>query len=263
MSWGPVVGVIGSWLASLGITSVVAVGAAWGLFQWFGKKWVEDHFSRELEAFKAEKQAELEKLRTEYGRETERLKADLNRFADRATRFHLREYEVLPEAWGLMNKAYGAASSAIVAFQQHPDLNRMGEAQFEAWLEQSGLEPYQRDELRDAKDKNSHYTTLRDWKQIADAERAVIEFRNYVILQGVFIEETLSTKMMEAAQNMRKALISRSMVERMKGQPYREGQTDFWEKAMQEIEAVEPVVLEVKHEVRKLLSNIRLVDAAG
>lgn len=263
MNWGPLVGVIGSWLAALGITGAVAAGAAWALFQWFGKKWVEEHFSRELEAFKAEKQVELEKLRTEYGRETERLKADLNRFADRASRFHNREYEVLPEAWGLMNKAYGAAMSAISAFQQHADLNSMGEAQLEAWLEQSDLEQYQRDELRTATDRNTHYGTLRDWKQIGDADRAAIEFSNYVVLHGVFIEEPLSTKMMDAAQNMRKALISRSMVERLKGMPYQDGQTNYWQEAIKEIEAVKPVVLEVKNEVRNLLSNIRLTDTAG
>lgn len=258
MNWGSIVGEITSWLASLGITSLIAVTAAWGLFKWLGTKWIEDHFSNELEAFKAEKQAELEKLRTEYGRETERLKADLNRFADRASRFHIREYEVLPEAWGLMNKAYGAASDVISAFQQHADLDRMGQTQFAAWLEQSGLEQYQKDELNAVSDKNQHYGKLRNWKQISEADRAATEFVNYIILQGVFIDEPLSQKMMEAGVNMRKALISRSMVERLNGQLYAAGQTNFWKQAGDEILAVAPVVLEVKQEVRQLLSSIRL-----
>jgi hypothetical protein len=249
---------VGSWLASLGITGAIAVGAAWALFQWLGKKWVEDHFSKELEAFKAEKQVELELLRTEYGQETERLKADLNRFADRASRFHVREYEVLPEAWGLMNKAYGSASGAISAFQQYPDLNNMSDSQFAEWLERSSLEQYQKEELRRASDKNKDYSTMKSWKQLADAEEAVVNFVNYIILQGFFIDETLATKMMNAGQNMRNALISRSMVERTRGQHYVAGQTDFWQEARKEIEAVEPVVLEVKQEVRQRLSHIQL-----
>jgi hypothetical protein len=258
MTWGTTVGEVTSWLTSLGITGLVSAGAAWGLFKWLGRKWIEDHFSRELEAFKTEKQIELEKLKIEYGRETERLKADLNRFADRASRFHVREYEVLPEAWGLMNKAYGATSSAISAFQQHADLNRMGQPQLDAWLEHSGLEQFEQDELKSATDKNQHYGKLRIWKQISDANGAANEFTNYVILQGVFIDEPLSLKMMEAGMNMRKAIISRSMVEQMNGQSYVPGQTDFWQQAIAEVQAIEPVVLEVKQEVRQLLSNIRL-----
>ena len=145
MVWGPIVGEVASWIASLGITGAVAATSAWALFKWFGSRWIEDRFSKELEEFRSKKQVELETLRTEFGRETERLKADLNRFADRATRFHGREYEVLPEAWGLMNRAFGAASNACAAFQQHPDLDRMRPAQFSDWLEQMTLDPHQKE----------------------------------------------------------------------------------------------------------------------
>ena len=263
MTWGPVVGQVGAWLASLGLTGAFAAATAWALFQWLGKRWVEDHFSKELEAFKAERQIELEKLRSEYGRETERLKADLNRFADRASRFHLREYEVLPEAWGLMNKAHGLASHAIASFQQHPDLNRMGKTQFEDWLEQAELEKYQKEELSAASDKNTRYMTFRNWKQISDADKAAVDFANYVILQGVFIEEALGSKMMDAATKIRGALISRTMVEDLKGQSYVAGQTNFWEQSYKEIEAVTPMVLEVKEGVRNRLSNIQLAPASS
>ena len=258
LSWGAIVGEVAGWLVSLGVTGAVAATGALALFRLLGNKWIEDHFAKELEGYKTERLKELEKLRTEYGRETERLKADLNRFADRATRFHDREYEVLPEAWGLMNKAYGAASHAIVAFQQHPDLNRMAQPEFESWLERSGLDQYQKNELASALDKNRHYIQLNDWKKIVDAEHAAMEFINYVILQGVFIDENLSEKMMNAGTNIRKALISRSMVERMKGLHPATGQPDFWLQASEEIAEVGPVVLEVKQAVRQRLADIRL-----
>ena len=251
-------GVIGAWLSSIGITGLVSATAAWALFRWFGKRWIEEHFAKELEAFKAEKQIELEKLRTEYGRETERLKADLNRFADRATHFHIREYEVLPEAWGLMNKAYSAASNAMSVGQQVPNLDKMGQAHFAAWLEQSGLPQHERDELVSSTDRYQHYWKLRSWQLISEANRAVAEFTNYVILVGIFIDEPLSHKMMKAGNNMSSAMISRSMVERLQGASYATGQTDYWKQAVSELQAIEPVVSEVKQDVRERLSNIRL-----
>lgn len=262
MNWGPLVGEIASWLLSLGITGAVAAAGALGLFRWLGERWIANHFSKELEDFKAEKQLELERLRTDYGRETERLKADLNLFAGRASLFHVREYEVLPEAWGLMNKAYGAAASTISSFSQHPDLNNMGSAQFTEWLGHSGLDEYQKEQLSLSSDRLRDYMKMRNWKQIGEAKSAVTEFVNYVILQGVFINEELSEKMMTAGLNMHKAIISRSMAEQTAGMPYAPGQTNFWEEASGEIQSVAAVVSEVKQEVRKLLSNIRLAPPA-
>ena len=53
------------------------------------------------------------------------------------------------------------------------------------------------------------------------------------------------------------------MVEDLKGQPYVAGQTNFWEQAHKEIEAVTPMVLEVKEGVRNRLSNIQLAPVSS
>lgn len=234
-------------LAAFGLTGIAAAGVAYWLFKTFAKGWLDAHFHKDLEALKAA-----------HMREVERLKADLGRYADRATKFHAREYEVLPEAWGLMNKAYGSCHDAVSAFQQQSDLNSMNGPQLEAWFEGAGLEAFQKEEIRNATDKNEKYSNFRSWKQIGDADRAAAEFQNYVILQGVFIDEDLAAKMMGAAHTMRRALISRSMVERMKGYPVGPNQTDFWLKAEEELEPVEKTVQEVKVSVRERLSDIRL-----
>lgn len=234
-------------LAALGVTGVAAAGAAYWLFKTFAKSWLDSHFQKDLEIYKAAN-----------AREVERLKADLSRYADRAAKFHAREYEVLPEAWGLMNKAYGACHSAVSAFQQHADLDRMTGPQLEAWLVGSGLEDFQKDEVRVAGDKNEKYLNFLTWKQISEAQRAAADFQNYIILQGIFIDEDLSAKMTEASVQMRKALISRSMVERVKGH-HAPGQTDFWQKSVDELEPVEKSVQDVKETIRARLSDIKLL----
>lgn len=59
-----------------------AVGAA--LFRFLGKRWLENIFSKDLEAFKAQKIHEFDLLLT------------------RKTRWHEKEYEVLSQLWGLL-----------------------------------------------------------------------------------------------------------------------------------------------------------------
>lgn len=232
-------------IAALGITGFSAAAVAYWLFKTFAKGWLDSHFQKDLEA-----------LRAANVREVERLRADLSRYGDRATKFHGREYEILPEAWGLMNKAYGSAQAAISAFQQHANLDRMTDPHLEAWFKSSGLEDYQKDEIRRATDKNERYLDFLTWRQIGEAHQAVADFQNYVIVQGVFIEEDLSIKMMVAGKSMRGALISRSMVERTKDF-HAPGQTDFWQKAIEELEPVAETVQEVKEAIRARLSDIK------
>jgi hypothetical protein len=258
LTWGPIVSVIASWLASLGITGLVAATTAWAIFKWLGQKWIEDHFSKELESFKAEKQIELEKLRAAYECETERLKADLNRFADRASRFHVREYEVLPEAWGLMNKAFGAVSSAVAAFQRYPDLNRMGESEFLAWLDRSGLEQHDKEVLNRSYDKNEDYIKILNWKKILEADAAAIEFLNYIIINEIFINDALYSKMTEVSTFLRKSIINRRMAEETMGYQYIPGQENLLVQASKEIENASSGLIDIKKEIRHLLSNIKL-----
>jgi hypothetical protein len=245
MPMGEVITNVFAGLAALAFTGAGAAGVAYWIFRTLGKGWLDAHFAKDLEATKA---ANV--------RESERLKADLGRYADRASKFHAREYEVLPEAWGLMNRAFGACHSAIASFQQYADLDKMTGPQLEAWFEGSGLETYQKDEIRAAGRKNDKLVGFLTWKQIGDAERAVAEFQNYVIIQGVFIDEDLAEKMAEAGRQMRRALINRSMVERTKGfsSP---GQTDFWQESNNELEPVGKWVQEVKETIRMRLSDIK------
>lgn len=232
-------------VASFGITGTIAAGAAYWLFKTFAKGWLDSRFQKDLEDFKAAN-----------AREVERLKAELSRYADRATKFHVREYEVLPEAWGLMNKAHGACQQAIFAFQQHADLDHMSGPHLEAWLDRSGLEEIQKTEIREAKSKNDKYGDFLSWKQIGDAEQAVANFQNYVVLQGVFIDEELAATMLDAGKAMRRALISRTMVERTKAfqSP---NQPDFWTQAIETLEPVVETVRVVKENIRTRLSDIR------
>jgi hypothetical protein len=233
-------------LGALGITGAVAAGASYWLFKTLAKAWLDSRFQKDLEKFRAAN-----------AREVERLKADLGRYADRATKFHVREYEVLPEAWGMMNKAFGAAEYAVSALQHLPDLDRMTQPHLEAWLEASDLKNFQKDEIRGTSSKTAKYTDFFNWKQIGMAEQAIVDFQNYVVLQGVFIDEELATKMIEAARTMRRAMISRSMVEQVKGQSS-PGQTDFWAKSIETLEPVREEVQAVKAVIRARLSDIRL-----
>jgi hypothetical protein len=51
------------WLASLGITATVAAAAGYAAFQFFGKKWLDEHFAVRLAKFRHDQNQEIERLR--------------------------------------------------------------------------------------------------------------------------------------------------------------------------------------------------------
>lgn len=157
---------------------------------------------------------------------------------------------------GLMNKAYGACHQAVAGFQQLADLDRMSNPQLEAWLEESDLKDFQKDEIRASSRKIDKYGEFLTWQQIGNAQYAIAEFQNYVILHGVFIEEELVQKMIEAGKTMSKSLISRRMAEVTKNSQA-PNQTDFWTQAYETLEPVGNWVQEIKENIRSRLSDIR------
>jgi hypothetical protein len=80
---------------------VAALVATAGLWEWLGKKWVEQHLGERLEKFKTDRQKELEGLKSEQQKDLERLRHLLS---SRISKIHEKEFEVLPKAWLALNR---------------------------------------------------------------------------------------------------------------------------------------------------------------
>lgn len=82
-------------LKAIGLLVVAAGGLtaiAYAIFKNLGEKWLDARFDERLAAYKHEQQKELEQVRFK-----------ITALLDRATKLHQREFEVLPEAWSLLN----------------------------------------------------------------------------------------------------------------------------------------------------------------
>lgn len=230
-------------LAVLGLTGAAAAALAYGLFRAFAQGWLKAQFDRDLEVFRAAKSRELETL-----------KGEISRLMDRATKFHAREYEVLPEAWGLLNRAYGAVGEVVSVLQRHPDLEKMQPDELEEFFGFSELRESQKQKLRAAsqRKRNELYSTIRNWQMIGRANDAVATYQNYIILNGVFIADEIGVKMLDAAKKLRSATAKRQIAG--------DGPdpSDLWTKAYEELQAIEPLVSEIKADVTKRLWDIQL-----
>ncbi len=176
-------GILASLLQAIGL---IAVGAgvigtfAWWLFRTFSEKWLNAKFEERLAAYKHEQQKELEHL-----------KFSINAQMDRATKLHQKEFEALPEAWARLMNAHGIILSVVSRYQSTPDLNAMRPDQLEDFIVNSTLAEWQRQLIRDAKDKTNEYRNQIEPFKIARAKKASRKFYLYFRKNGIFIREPI------------------------------------------------------------------------
>jgi hypothetical protein len=177
-------------LAGLGVTVSVAVAAAYALFRFLGKKWLDAHFAEQLLKFKHDQDQEIERLRYR-----------INALMDRTTKLHQHEFEVLPEVWSRLGIAYAAATNFTSRMTTSPDLDGMGDAQYAEVLASSELLGWQKDELKQGRDRNRRYQEMMFWHRLQSVASSHADFHNYFISKGMFIQFELKEKI-RALSNM-------------------------------------------------------------
>jgi hypothetical protein len=222
-------------LAILGGGAVVIsalVGAAYGLFRLFSEKWLTARFNERLEAYKHQQQKELEELRFK-----------ISGLLDRTTKLHQREFEVLPEAWGLLVIAHGNVQGLVAAFQQYPDLDRMSPEQLAEFIDKSSLRQWQKEELRKASSKTDYYQMASRWVRLWEVRDL---YRNYFIYQrknGIFIRAEIKVLFKVISDLIQEALFEYEF-ELQHGADFRqwEARTKFSKQSDQLLEGLEQVV---------------------
>jgi hypothetical protein len=184
------------------IGAVLAIGGggaavSYGLFRWFGRAWLDQHFKKRFEELKHEQQKEIEQLRHQ-----------INSLYSRISKIHEKEFEILPQAWKLLNESYGAVFQAVSSFKQFPDLNGMSEPQFEEFLSNCALPSFARDELRHAEDRIQYYAKITREIGLSDARTARISLNNYLAVNSIFMTQSLRQQFKEINQALAEVLIN-------------------------------------------------------
>lgn len=165
-------------------TVVVAGGGlsliVYQLFRHFGAKWLDERFESRLQALKHAQATELEQLRF-----------NMNKLIDRAVKLHQREFEVLPEAWRLLNEAFWATKALIAPFRQYADLDRMTSAHLDEFLAECKLMNWEKEEIRRTDGKTAFYAKRIRWHEQGEMEQKAREAYRHLMSYGVFIETDL------------------------------------------------------------------------
>jgi hypothetical protein len=187
--WARVQGVVGPILTYLG-AAVLGLGGIGAIVYWLFKllaaKWLDEKFAERLSSYKHAQQKELEQL-----------KFEISALLDRTVKLHQREFDVLPQIWGLLTDAFTITRPVTLGAVMSPDIKQMTAEQFEDFLDKIPLAGWQKNELKAASDPVRYYLDAISWHDLNRAQIACGEFHVYLLKNGIFIPPDIKRKFSE------------------------------------------------------------------
>lgn len=212
-------------------------GIAYGLFLFFGKKWIENKFATRLEEYKAAQNKELEDF-----------KFKVNTLFNRAVNIHEKEYDVLPTAWAQLQDALGLISSLVSPLQTYPDFSRLRDIEIRAILKDYKWQDYQIDDMLAAYDKNVFFQAKIFWQRLGEAKSKFSKFHNYIVKNRIFLSTELKEQFNKADDLLWDALTTREVGEEAKDyKMIRESYKKLKENIENVLTAIESLIQERLH----------------
>lgn len=218
------------YLAGGSIGIAVIVGITWLAFKKFSESWLDSKFAKDLEEAKQEHQKELQ-----------RIQLQIDARLDRAAKLHSKEFEVLHEAWRLIDLATAATNSLTGKLVSIPPLNTINNALVDLTLKSSGLSEVVQEQIRQATDKEKLWGDARQSQDLDTANRLRVEFFNYFMANGIWIKRDLRAQFVNLHDLVLPAWIERHSAFSMRGIA---GGASISMKASSELNAKAPAMLQ-------------------
>ena len=182
------------------VTSVTFGGvSAAAVTQFFGGKIIDNRFATRLEASKQELQRQLEASRQAHSADIERMKFKVAGLLDRATKLNEREFEVLPEIWTKLDEAYRWAHDLISPMRSYPNMSRMEEDRFDAFISNSFLKEWQQKAIKalPIQERTAFFAEASSWYELGQATDAAHELNSALTKGGIYIDPDVFTLLQE------------------------------------------------------------------
>lgn len=173
------------------------------VFKTLGDRWLDNKFKERLKLVEHGYAVELSKL-----------KQRLDTAANGLNRIHQKEFEVLPEAWGLLDEAMNTLKWVVSPMQSYTDVSRMGDEDWRDFIE--GGNAFGKADKRyllgiHSTNRQKEYNRLYDAHKNWLAEKAIRDFQNYAARHSIFLPEELRVQFDAIRDLLWSASVSKSL----------------------------------------------------
>lgn len=240
---------IGKFIANLFVYAGSAALIAFGLFKTLGEKWLDTKFAQRLKT-----------LEHAYAIELSKLKQRLETAASGINRLHQKEFEVLPEAWGLLDEAVNTLRWVISPLQSYPNLARMTDEEWEEFIDEiSFLGKPDKNYLRGIPGnyREKEYRKIYDGFKNNLAEKAIREFQKYSARNSIFLPEDLRSQFDGIRELLWSASVTKNVGREVEDWKMQQG---AWEQLQKE---VEPLFVEIRKSIQERIAQQSSFDIEG
>lgn len=214
--------------------AATGAGSAFLMIKFWGEKWVENKFTKDLELFKFQKLHDFDLL------------------LNRKTKWHEKEHEVLSQSWKKLVVAHRSLRRAISLLKQFPNIEEMSDKEREKFFLGTDLTEEEIGYIENEKKRgfNLAYSRVLDNRSLHDAHKAFNEFDLYFETNKIFLRPHIKEKFEKASDYIWSAWVSKKMDN--DENDYRK--EDFGLKAYEtENEKIKPLVAEIEDVIQKEL----------
>jgi hypothetical protein len=219
------------------------------IFKTLGEKWLDTRFT-----------ARLKRVEHGYAVELSKLKHRLDAAANGQNRIHQKEFEVLPEAWYLLDEATSVLKWVTSPLQSYPDVSHLSDSDWAEHLEASEI--FSSSDKRyllgvNQSSRQKEYNEIYDSHKNLRAQQAIRRFQAYAARNSIFLPEDLGAQFDEIRTLMWTASAANS-VGREAGdwKLQREG----WEKLEKQ---VEPLFQDIRRAIKRRIAKQMELDVSG
>lgn len=176
-------------MAILGVGSLIISAVSltsYGLFKWFGEKWIDQKFKKQMEAYK-----------TEQSRELERLRHKISGVFDRTKRLHTKEFEVLPDIWGKLVEAHAWVGNYTSPLQTYVDVGNLDAEELQEVLESTTFMEVQKRDIKNEKGfaRQKLFIKISEIYRGSDARERMQIFGVSLKKDGIFLKPDIKADM--------------------------------------------------------------------
>lgn len=175
----------------------IAIG--FGLFKWFGQKWIESKFNIQI------KQMEFKQQET-----IARLKVEVESMLGGALKLQDREFSSLPATWDALHDAHSHVGALVSPMRTLPDFLFMDDTEFNDLVSNLKWTETQKNYLRDTPikvDRIKKFNEITFLYELDSVKKSFREFNQTISKNAIFYEDNLRTKLNDVATLLWKSIL--------------------------------------------------------
>jgi hypothetical protein len=189
-----------AFLAKLAAAGGGLVVIAYGIFKFFGAKWLEARFSERLQNLKSEQDQAIRHVQSAIDREVHRAK-----------KLYDREFDVLSDCWAKLSRAFDTVCATVS--ERYHDFQRLTEKETRNLLKELDLRGYEVEDVLALQpdQRTEKVRTILQWRRLSECFKLRHELSATVALNGPFMSRDLRDRFFEIDKMIVAALVEFQM----------------------------------------------------